>query len=391
MNVAVILAAGESRRMGEPKQLLPFGDKTMLECVVDAFDSPKVDQTIVVLGHKADEIVEMLKGEAPAELRSGTARREARPPRLQVVKNANWRAGMFTSVQAGLRALPKTAKLVLVALCDQPKLKRATVERLVETFEREKRSILVPSIHGRQGHPLLFSSRYVKEILGMDEMLTLKHFLANHPDDIARLVVDDDGVLVDIDDPADYRKAVRDVVGRVPPRGDWARLKPPRRLRRLDSIWAGDGSPCFFLTICVQGRAQVLANEKVHVRLREFLQTSPSRYGWWPGRYVMMPDHVHLLVTQGEAPRGGTRPTTLGDWVKALKVVVSRREIKWQKSFFDHLLRSDESAAEKWEYIRQNPVRAGLAASADEWPYAGEIICESETEAPREGTRPTTE
>jgi hypothetical protein len=76
--------------------------------------------------------------------------------------------------------------------------------------------------------------------------------------------------------------------------------------------------------------------------------------------------------------------------VKALKVVVGQRRISWQKSFFDHVLRSDESAAEKWEYVRQNPVRAGLVASADEWPYAGEISYESGGESPREGTRPTT-
>jgi len=189
MNVAVILAAGESRRMGEPKQLLPFSDKTMLQCVIDAFESPKIDQTLVVLGYKADEI--------------------ARRITATVVRNPYHARGMFTSVQAGLRALPKETKLVLIAVGDQPRLKRATVEKLVETFEREKHKILVPSIHGRQGHPLLLSARYVKEILAMDETLTLKHFLANHPDDIARLVVDDEGVLVDIDDRASYERELR--------------------------------------------------------------------------------------------------------------------------------------------------------------------------------------
>ncbi len=189
MNVAIILAAGESRRMGQPKQLLSFGDKTMLECVIDAFDSPKIDQTIVVLGYRADEIGQRITA--------------------TVVRNSNYAHGMFSSVQAGLRAVPKRAELVLIALCDQPRLKRATVEKLTETFEREKHKILVPSIHGRQGHPLLFSSRYVKEILAMDETLTLKHFLANRPDDIARLVVDDEGVFVDIDDRAGYDRELR--------------------------------------------------------------------------------------------------------------------------------------------------------------------------------------
>jgi molybdenum cofactor cytidylyltransferase len=204
MNVAIILAAGESRRMGAPKQLLPFAGTTMLQCVIDAFVSPKIDQIIVVLGCKADEIAAKLReGEAPAEPPGTTARREARPPKLGVVTNVDWRAGMFTSVQAGLRALPAGTKLVLLGLCDQPRLKRATVDKLVAKFSGK---ILVPTFKGRQGHPLLFEARYVREILALDETLTLKHFLANHPDEIARLPVDDEGVLVDIDDRATYER-----------------------------------------------------------------------------------------------------------------------------------------------------------------------------------------
>jgi molybdenum cofactor cytidylyltransferase len=113
---------------------------------------------------------------------------------------------MFTSVQAGLRALRASTKLALIALCDQPRLQRTTVERLVEIFERGKHKILIPSFGGRQGHPLLFSARYAPEILAMEDSLTLKHFLANHPDDIARLPVEDEGVLLDIDDPEAYKR-----------------------------------------------------------------------------------------------------------------------------------------------------------------------------------------
>jgi molybdenum cofactor cytidylyltransferase len=194
MNIAIILAAGESRRMGEPKQLLPFGSKTMLECVIDAFDSPKIERILVVLGHKADEI--------------GT--RISRT-RARVVTNQRYREGMFTSVQAALRALPDGTKLVLIALCDQPRLQRATVETLVNKFEKERHKILVPIHGGRQGHPLLFAARYAKEIVAMDSALTLKHFLAAHADDIARVPVADEGVLLDIDDRADYSRELRSV------------------------------------------------------------------------------------------------------------------------------------------------------------------------------------
>ena len=206
MNVAIILAAGESRRMGRPKQLLPFGDKTMIECVIEAFRSPKVDRIVVVLGHSAGEIRSVLEGEPPGEPNGPVARLEPRPPRVQVVVNPNYRDGMFTSVQAGLRALPTRTKLVLIALCDQPRLQRATVEQLVGEFQQGGHKILIPSFRGRQGHPLLLAARYAKELLLMEPSLTLKHFLANHPDDIVRLPVDDEGVLIDIDEPADYQR-----------------------------------------------------------------------------------------------------------------------------------------------------------------------------------------
>lgn len=98
-----------------------------------------------------------------------------------------------------------------------------------------------------------------------------------------------------------------------------------------------------------------------------FLFDSPDRYGWWPGRYVLMPDHLHLLVMQ--TPEA----VSLGAWIKVLKAFVANGEFRWQDSFFDHLLRSDESESEKWEYIRQNPVRAGLVTDAEDWPFAGEI------------------
>jgi molybdenum cofactor cytidylyltransferase len=192
MNVAVILAAGESRRMGRPKQLLPFGDSTMLECVIRAFESPLIEQRLVVLGHRAGEI----------------ARRLGRV-NATIVANKHYKRGMFSSVQAGLRALPAGTKRVLVALGDQPRLQRTTVEGLLRQFVRGRHKILIPTYNGRQGHPLLFAARYVPEILAMEQSQTLRHFLANHPREIARVPVEDEGVVVDIDEPATYERQLR--------------------------------------------------------------------------------------------------------------------------------------------------------------------------------------
>jgi putative transposase len=91
------------------------------------------------------------------------------------------------------------------------------------------------------------------------------------------------------------------------------------------------------------------------------------------GRYVIMPDHLHFFV------RGG-HDFVLSEWVKGLKRGVSKAFASttgrptWQPGFFDHLLRNDESYAQKWIYVRENPVRAGLVKAAEDWPYAGEII-----------------
>jgi putative transposase len=154
-------------------------------------------------------------------------------------------------------------------------------------------------------------------------------------------------------------------VGRVTPRGDEDGL--PRRLRRLNQVWVDNGCPRYFLTICVQDRQSVLANDNIHFRLREFLLGSPHRYGWWPTRYVLMPNHLHLLASATPTA------TALGLWIKALKAFISQRKFRWQTGFFDHVIRSDESEAEKWDYIRQNPVRAGLVTQTEVWPFAGEL------------------
>ena len=203
MNVAIILAAGESRRMRDaragrdtPKQLLPFGGKTMLECVLDAFQSPRIHKIIAVLGYRADEIAAKIKS--------------SRSDNLKFVTNSKYEQGMFTSVQAGLRALPPDTTLVMIALCDQPRLLPATVEKLLDEFEKKNCRILIPLFEGHQGHPLLVRAEYAREILALDENLTLKHFLATHASDIVRVPVTDPGTVIDIDDPEDYRKALKE-------------------------------------------------------------------------------------------------------------------------------------------------------------------------------------
>ncbi|MDF7825169.1 transposase [Pontiellaceae bacterium B12227] len=137
----------------------------------------------------------------------------------------------------------------------------------------------------------------------------------------------------------------------------------PRRQRRLDRIF--DSAPAYYLTLCTEGRKRVLANDVVMERVRGFVDESVQRYGVYVDCLGLMPDHAHMIVTIDP-----TSNTTLGKWIKAFKAVVARREFKWQAGYFDHVLRSAESRSEKWDYIRMNPVRAGLVSDANEWTYA---------------------
>jgi REP element-mobilizing transposase RayT len=92
------------------------------------------------------------------------------------------------------------------------------------------------------------------------------------------------------------------------------------------------------------------------------------------GRYVIMPDHVHLFVRGADdfqvVPWVGTLKQDLGKQIEPSGAISPI----WQRGFFDHVLRTDESYTQKWNYVRDNPVRAGLVANADNWPYSGEIV-----------------
>ena len=142
------------------------------------------------------------------------------------------------------------------------------------------------------------------------------------------------------------------------------------RLRRLDRIFAP--CPIYFVTACTLNRRALLARKAVHETFIAFA-TAAEGHGAYIGAYVIMPNHIHLFVALEQ-------DKDLSVWMKSLKNSVSKilRLLKvasphWQKGFFDHVLRSGESYRQKWEYVRDNPVRAGLVQDWKDWPYCGEI------------------
>jgi putative transposase len=150
-----------------------------------------------------------------------------------------------------------------------------------------------------------------------------------------------------------------------------------KHLRRLERIWID--WPICFVTTCTHNRKAFLTRDEVAKILIDEWRAAHDRHGWAVGRYVVMPDHVHFFCRS----ELGAKP--LSQFIGFWKSYTSRRiralsqprsapaaTTLWQREFFDHLLRSNESYAEKWNYVRENPVRAGLVESANDWPYAGE-------------------
>ena len=151
-------------------------------------------------------------------------------------------------------------------------------------------------------------------------------------------------------------------------------------LRRLDLVWIEP--PVYFITVCTKNRRKALTSEFAARVLIDEWERAREHHLWVIGRYVIMPDHVHFFC------RPEHEAKTLSRFVGASKTWTSRRiqnlrpqpaaaattdRSVWQREFFDHLLRSTESYSEKWNYVRDNPVRGGLVACSDDWAYAGEI------------------
>ena len=151
-----------------------------------------------------------------------------------------------------------------------------------------------------------------------------------------------------------------------------------KHLRRLERIWVN--TPIYFVTSCTKNRTQLLASVEVAKVLIDEWRSAQERHGWAVGRYGIMPDHVHFFCRPELDAK--TLSEFVGNWkswtsraIKALGLPRSAPAATtlWQREFFDHVLRSAESYGEKWSYVRDNPVRAGLVSTADEWKYAGEI------------------
>jgi putative transposase len=144
-------------------------------------------------------------------------------------------------------------------------------------------------------------------------------------------------------------------------------------LRRLDRVWIPGA--VYFITTCMSQRQRVLAVPEVADILRREWESARKRHGWLVGRYVIMPDHVHFFCAERSEGALHSLAGFMNKWkewtAKQICRALSIPPPVWQVEFFDHLLRSDESYAEKWLYVRENPVRQKHVAAWEQWPYQG--------------------
>ncbi len=193
---AVILAAGASRRMGRPKMPLPWREgRSILQQVIYLAESVEADPILVVTGSDREVVEALLHGT------------RARP-----VHNPAYRqGGMLSSIQAGLRVLERTpVQAALLMPGDLPKVRPATVRMLLEAWGEEPARLVVPSFRHRAGHPVVIPRERWPEILALGAGETLRDFFRRHQGEIRYVVVQDGGVLQDVDTPEAYRRALQE-------------------------------------------------------------------------------------------------------------------------------------------------------------------------------------
>lgn len=184
---AIVLAAGESRRMGSPKMLLPYNGTTVIGQVIENVLAAGVTDTLVITGAERDEIIKAIDR---YPVRHG--------------HNDNFRSGMLSSVQCGFAFLPDDCHAALIMPGDQPMIGAREIKRVIKAWKESGKGIVMPACNGKRGHPLVVDLKYRAEVLSLPEEEGLRTLAARHPDDVHEAETDDPSVLRDIDTREDY-------------------------------------------------------------------------------------------------------------------------------------------------------------------------------------------
>jgi molybdenum cofactor cytidylyltransferase len=189
---AAILAAGESRRMGTPKALIPYRGTTFAGHLLEVTRHARVGLTRVVLGAGAEEIRAKLKLDASS-----------------VVLNPDWPKGQLSSIQAAIRSLPDGAtEGLLLCPVDHPIVSAKLVARLIEEFDSSGKPIVLPTYQGRRGHPVIFRAELYRELLEAPMEIGARQVVWAHNADVVEVPTDEEGVVLNLNDPDTMRRAL---------------------------------------------------------------------------------------------------------------------------------------------------------------------------------------
>ena len=189
--------------MGAFKPLLPFGDKTVIECCLDYLEQGGIETIVVVLGHRADEVREKLNSRT-----------------VTFALNPDPDSEMGASIAAGLKAVPETCKATLIALVDHPAVPPTVVSTLIENWQQGAR-LIIPTWNGRGGHPVLIDLGFKQELLNLDATKGLRALFDAHQTAVVRVAVDSPYIARDMDTWDDYLTLHQEVIGKPAP-------EPPR-------------------------------------------------------------------------------------------------------------------------------------------------------------------
>ena len=190
---AILLAAGESRRMGQSKLILPWGDTTVLGQVVAAFASAGIEEILVVTGGAREQVEGLV-----------TQLSKAYP--VRACYNPNYVHGeMLSSIQAGLAALGPEVRATLIGLGDQPQVREATIRAICVAYFRTEATLVFPSFDNRRGHPWLASRPFWAQILALPQSTNPRQFISSYSGRI-EYVEADESIMQDLDTPEDYHR-----------------------------------------------------------------------------------------------------------------------------------------------------------------------------------------
>lgn len=195
---AILLGAGESKRMKVNKLSLPWGRETIFEHCFSVLLRSKAQEVIVILNPQNARMKRQIE-----KISTSTTKK------VKITFNPHYKRGMSTSIHRGLQVMDPRNEGILISLGDQPFLKTSTINALLRAFNQKRGEIVVPSFRGVKGHPVVFHRKYEKELLKLRGDTGGKSILLQYSKQIKTIPVRSEGVVKDIDTREAYQEALR--------------------------------------------------------------------------------------------------------------------------------------------------------------------------------------